>query len=257
MIMRKPVAALLLASMAAAAFAQAPADTRRSGFDDMSPALQAIQMDDFANPAALWLAEGEAQWNTRTGSAGKSCADCHGTPATMRGVAARFPAFDTTLANVIDLDAKIDDCRTRRQGAASPPHESRARVALEAFVAHQSRGMPITSAAEPHLDASVAAGARIFRQRMGQIDLSCAQCHDERAGRHLAGTAIPQGHPTGYPVYRSEWQAVGTLQRRLRNCLSGVRAQPYAFGSPEMIALEAFLMRRAAGMKLETPGVRP
>ena len=103
----------------------------------------------------------------------------------------------------------------------------------------------------------VAAGAELFARRMGQINLSCAQCHEERAGAHLAGTAIPQGHPTGYPVYRSEWQAVGTLQRRLRNCMTGVRAEPYAFGAPELVALEAFLMRRAAGMALETPGVRP
>ena len=248
--------AVVLAGLAAAAVAQS-ADKRRSGFDDMSPALQAIQRDDFANPAVLWLTEGEAQWNARAGTAGKSCADCHGSAESMRGVAARYPAFDATAGRVVDLDQRIDACRSRHQGAPSPAPESRARVAMEAFVARQSRGMPIVSAAESNLDRTVAAGADLFARRMGQINLSCAQCHEERAGAHLAGTAIPQGHPTGYPVYRSEWQAVGTLQRRLRNCMTGVRAEPYAFGAPELVALEAFLMRRAAGMALETPGVRP
>ena len=43
-------------------------------------------------------------------------------------------------------------------------------------------------------------------------------------------------HPTGYPLYRLEWQDVGSLQRRLRNCMSGMRAEPFAFGSPEHVA---------------------
>ena len=68
---------------------------------------------------------------------------------------------------------------------------------------------------------------------------------------------IPQAHPTGYPLYRLEWQGMGTLQRRLRNCMSGVRAEPFALGSSELVALELYLLGRAAGMPLETPAIRP
>jgi len=68
---------------------------------------------------------------------------------------------------------------------------------------------------------------------------------------------IPQAHPTGYPIYRLEWQDLGSLQRRLRTCLTGVRAEPFAYGSAEYTLLELFLMDRARGMILETPGVRP
>ena len=50
---------------------------------------------------------------------------------------------------------------------------------------------------------------------------------------------------------------MGSLQRRLRQCMGGVRAEPYAFGSDELTALELYLMQRAAGMPLETPAVRP
>jgi sulfur-oxidizing protein SoxA len=92
---------------------------------------------------------------------------------------------------------------------------------------------------------------------MGQLNFSCAQCHDDNAGGHLGAAPIPQAHPNGYPLYRLEWQALGSLQRRFRNCMSGMRAEPFAAGSTEAIALEAFLMERAAGMKLETPAVRP
>jgi L-cysteine S-thiosulfotransferase len=68
---------------------------------------------------------------------------------------------------------------------------------------------------------------------------------------------IPQAHPTGYPLYRLEWQSLGSLQRRLRNCLTGMRAVPYAYGAQEMTELELFLARRARGLTLETPAVRP
>jgi sulfur-oxidizing protein SoxA len=92
---------------------------------------------------------------------------------------------------------------------------------------------------------------------MGQLNLSCAQCHEERAGLKLGGSLIPQGHPNAYPIYRLEWQTLGSVQRRLRNCMSGVRAQQFEYGSLEMAQLELFLMWRARGMPLEAPGVRP
>ena len=107
------------------------------------------------------------------------------------------------------------------------------------------------------MQAALAQGGQLYRQGLGQLDLSCAQCHDSLAGRRLGGSTIPQAHPTGYPIYRLEWQAVGSLQRRLRHCMSGVRAEPYAYGSDELTALELFLMNRAAGLALETPAVRP
>jgi sulfur-oxidizing protein SoxA len=103
----------------------------------------------------------------------------------------------------------------------------------------------------------IAAGREAFNRRRGQLNLSCAQCHDDNWGKRLAGSVIPQAHPTGYPIYRLEWQAVGSLQRRLRNCLTGIRAETPPFGTQELVELELFLMYRANGMALETPAVRP
>jgi sulfur-oxidizing protein SoxA len=130
-------------------------------------------------------------------------------------------------------------------------------LALSSFVAHQSRGLPIAPPEDTGMRAVRALGQSIYTTRLGQLDLSCAQCHDDHAGRRLAGSSIPQAHPTGYPIYRLEWQSVGSLQRRLRGCMVGVRAEPFAYGSPEFIAIEAFLMERARGMELETPAIRP
>ncbi|MFY7961809.1 MAG: sulfur oxidation c-type cytochrome SoxA, partial [Elsteraceae bacterium] len=63
--------------------------------------------------------------------------------------------------------------------------------------------------------------------------------------------------PNGYPIYRLEWQTMGSLSRRLRNCLTGVRAELLEYGSPTQVALELYLGWRATGLKVETPGGRP
>jgi sulfur-oxidizing protein SoxA len=89
------------------------------------------------------------------------------------------------------------------------------------------------------------------------LNLSCAQCHDQRAGQRLGGALIPEAHANGYPTYRLEWQGLGSLQRRLRGCVAGVRAQPYAPDASEWLALEAWMAVRDRGMPVETPAVRP
>lgn len=248
----------MLAVVLAGAVAAPGADDRRSGFDFMSPALRAMQDDETSNPGMLAVKEGEAAWTANVGDQDRSCASCHGDAATsMRGVAARYPAFDTRTARPLGLAARIDACRVRYQGAPRLNREHETLLALEAFVAHQSRGQPVAPPADPLLAPSRARGETIYRQRMGQLDLSCASCHDTHAGQRLAGSVIPQAHPTGYPVYRLEWQGLGSLTRRVRGCMTGVRAEPFDDGAAALVELELYLMQRAAGMAMETPAVRP
>lgn len=236
----------------------ARAEERRSGFADMSRETQAMQRDDTSNPGMLWVLEGEALWQRPAGPAGQSCAACHGeAEASMRGVAARYPAWDEARGAPIDLAGRIAQCQAERQGSAPSARESQGLLALTAYVGHQSRGLPIAPPEDPRLAPARAQGEALYLQRRGQLDLSCAQCHDDHAGRRLAGSIIPQGHPTGYPLYRLEWQALGSLQRRIRGCMASVRSEPFAYGAPEYTAIELFLMSRAAGMALEVPGVRP
>jgi len=245
------------------AWAQPPATDiplaeRRSGYEQMKRETRAMQYDDTSNPATFWVLEGESAWKRKTGAANRACSECHGDAAvSMQGVAARYPAHDAKSGRVINLEQRINACRIERQQAKPLAYESRELLALTTYVARQSRGLPIAVAPDqktrPHLDA----GRATYHRKIGQIDLSCAQCHDQHAGRHLAGNPIPQAHPTGYPIYRLEWQSVGSLQRRLRNCMSGLRAEPYEYGSQELVDLEYYLMWRARGMQVETPAVRP
>lgn len=241
-----------------ACFSIASAEERRSGLLDMRPEAQAMQRDDSMNPGMLWVLDGEAHWQRKPSAAAPACADCHGDAASsMRGGAARYPAWDKTNNAPIDLAGRINQCRQTRQSMPPMPREGQELLALTSFVANQSRGLPIAPPEDGDMRTLRAFGETIYRTRLGQLDLSCAQCHDDHAGRRLAGSIIPQGHPTAYPIYRLEWQGVGSLQRRLRGCMVGVRAEPFAYGSAEFIAIEAYLMERARGMVLETPGVRP
>ena len=245
---------LLACALASAAWAEIPLGERRSGYADMSPQTRAMQDDDTVNPATLWVLDGEALWRQQAGAAGRACADCH---QDMRGAAARHPAYDAAAGTVLNLEQRITRCRVARQQAEPLAYESRELLALTAYVARQSRGLPIAVEASGRTQALLDAGRATFRRRQGQLDLACVHCHDERAGKRLGGTRIPQGHPTAYPVYRLEWQGLGSLQRRLRNCLVGIRAEPWPLGAPEYVELEFYLMWRARGMPLESPGVRP
>jgi sulfur-oxidizing protein SoxA len=255
--MKALVLALAAAAAAATAAEIAPED-RRSGSEFAAPETPAMQDDDNANPGILGVLQGETLWTTKVGAANRSCADCHGDArSSMKGVAARYPAYDPALARPVDLEQRINRCRTEQQSAAPLEWESPDLLALTAFVAFQSRGLPIALRSTAELRPFFDQGGALFHRREGQLNLSCSQCHDDNWGKRLAGAVIPQGHPTGYPVYRLEWQSLGSLQRRLRGCMIGVRAEPFEYGAPEAVALELYLMGRASGMPLETPAVRP
>lgn len=261
----KSVAAIVIASLVAAgavlrpliATEIAPAE-RRSGYTFMGPETKAMQDDDTANPGMLGVLEGEALWNRKAGSAGKACADCHGDAhSSMKGVAARYPAYDKALGRPVNLEQRINLCRARHQEADPLPYEKHDLLALTAFVAEQSRGMPITPDNTAELEPFVAKGRDFFMHRQGQLNLGCTNCHDDNWDKRLAGSPVTQAMATGYPIYRLEWQSLGSLQRRLRNCINGMRAQNYDFGTPELVELELYLKSRARGMPVETPAVRP
>ena len=219
------------------AAAEIPLSERKSGYEFMSRETRAMQDDDITGPAALTLLDGEALW-ARLG-----CASCH---TDMKGVAARYPAM--VGGKLTTLEQQVRHKNPELQ------YESRELLALTAYVARQSKGLPIeVKPVQPNLDA----GKAFFFKRQGQLNLACAQCHDDNWGKNLAGAPIPQAHPTGYPIYRLEWQGMGSLSRRLRNCLTGMRAELLPQGSPEAADLELYLMWRARGMPMEAPAVRP
>ena len=232
-------------------------EERRSGTTFLSEALRAQQADEGTNPGMLWVVTGEQLWSTPAGAEGKSCASCHGDAhVSMRGVAARYPMVDKATGELLNLELRINQCRRERQGAEPFSYESNDLLGLTAFVAYQSRGMPISVSIDGPAARHFEYGRKLFTTRQGQLNLACTQCHDESWGRKLRGDTISQGHPTGFPIYRLEWQSLGSLHRRLRACSLGIRAEVLDYGSPEYLALELYLAWRARGMPIETPAIR-
>lgn len=231
---------------------------KRSGYQDASPETRAMQDDDASNPGFLWVQQGETLWSRRMGRAARSCADCHGDAAvSMYGVAARYPIYDANSGRPVTLAGRIEQCRLERQELSPLGPDSDQSLALADYVGLQSRGMPMQVATDGAARPFYEAGKALFTTRLGQLNLSCAQCHDDRAGQRLGGSVIPQGHPNGYPEYRLEWQGMGSLERRIRNCMIGVRAAPLANDSLDLAELELYLGARANGLAVETPAVRP
>jgi sulfur-oxidizing protein SoxA len=234
-----------------------PLSQLKSGLHYAGPDVKALQADEFANPAQLWLSQGAQAWGLPSAANGQSCASCHGAAATsMKGVATRYPAIDAASGRLFNLEDRINQCTTRHKQAAPMRPESDALLGLTLLVTQSSKGMPlqvdIGGAARSHWQA----GAALFAQRQGQMNVSCAQCHDQHFGQRLYTDPLSQGQPNGYPVYRLEWQKPGSLERRLRSCYAGVRAEMPSWGALEMRQLALYLMWRAEGLPIEVPAVR-
>ncbi len=229
----------------------------KSGIEYAGKDVRALQEDDFGNPGMLWVTRGERLWNAAAGRSGKSCANCHQDAQTaMKGVATRYPRLDANGKELLNLEARINQCRDRRQGADVLRYESEELLALTAYVGHQSRGMPVNVEINEANRAHFERGRDSYYRRQGQMNLACTHCHERNAGRKLLADTISEGHGNAYPVYRLEWQSVGSLHRRLRACYFGVRAEQPVAGSSELVDLELYLASRAKGLRVETPGVR-
>ena len=227
-----------------------------SGATFLSATTRAQQDDLTVNPGMLWVEKGAELWSKPEGRSGKSCADCHGEPEKLRGVAARYPVWDGKVMRLHSIETRIQECRADRQAASPLRADAQDLLALSALVNHQSRGMPMTPAIDGPARPSFDAGRALYYRRFGQLNLSCAQCHEQNWGRKLHTETVSQGQSNGYPLYRLEWQTLGSLHRRLRSCFNSVRSVPPPHGSAEHLQLELYLAWRARGLPIETPAIR-
>lgn len=257
--MKKRSPALAIAAFLAACspsptdHAGLPSADVRSGYAFLTAETQAMQDDSFANPGYLWVDRGSDLFESAADGA-PSCASCHSEG--LAGVAATYPAIDEDSGDLLNLEGRINQCRMRHQNLPALAYESDDLLALTAFVANQSAGMPASVSIDGVAASHYRNGQDYFFTRRGQFNLSCHQCHDQNWGKRLRGDTISQGHGNGFPAYRLEWQTLGSLQRRIRDCDAGVRAEPKAFGDPAYIDLELYLSSRASGLEIESPAIR-
>ncbi len=204
---------------------------KRSGYTYAKPETRAIQDDEFENPAFLWVDYGEELWDTADGSEGKACASCHESASdSMASVGATYPVFAPELGKPINIEQRINQCRTERMGAEPWKWESDQLLSMTTFVRHQSMGMPMSPVVDGEVAPFFEKGKAYYEQRRGQLDLACMHCHQFYAGGQLRANILSQGQPNGFPTYRLKWQKVGSLHRRFRGCNSQVRAERLPYG---------------------------
>jgi sulfur-oxidizing protein SoxA len=251
------VTAILLSSLSHGEERPVPEPDLRSGYRFLSQDLRELQDDELANPGLLWVEQGADLWQQPAGASRQACSDCHDATAdSMKGVATHYPVYDPGTKQLIDLEQRINLCRTQQQQAEALEYESEDLLSLTAFIAYQSRGLLLQVKVDGPAKPFFERGDQLYNRRIGQMNLACSHCHNQNWGKQLFSETISQGQPNAYPVYRLEWQTLGSLQRRLRSCNSGVRAELKPYGDADYIALELYLAWRGTGLPVETPGVR-
>ena len=228
-----------------------------SGYYFRDKKTQALQDDDFANPGFLWVERGKSLWSKVEGKAGKACASCHSmAEKTMKGVAASYPKYNPATKKLINLEQRINNCRVKNMKAKAWKWESEQLLSMTTYVRYQSRGMPVHVKVDGKAKPFFEKGKKFYYQRRGQLDMSCANCHETYFGQHIRSDLLSQGQSNGFPTYRLKWQKIGSLHRRFRGCNKNIRAKPYKNGSDEYVNLELYLAWRGQGLKIETPSVR-
>lgn len=242
----------------AAAPKGSPFDKLYSGWRYRDPSTQAMEADDFENPGFVLVELGEANWSKVDGKAGKSCASCHNDATkSMKGVRANYPKWKASKKRPFTLENAINECRTDRMQADAWKWESNNMLAMTAYVGLQSRGMPMkVDLNAGDMKSWWDKGKKMYYTRVGQLDLSCANCHEDYTGKMIRADHLSQGHINGFPLYRSKWQKVGSIHRRFKGCMDNIRAKPYKRGSDEFVALEVYVASRGQGLSVETPAVR-
>ncbi|MGR3662899.1 MAG: sulfur oxidation c-type cytochrome SoxA [Paracoccaceae bacterium] len=227
-----------------------------SGWLFRSDETQAMQMDDFDNPGMIWVESAAEAWAEADGSEGKSCATCHDDPESMAGVKAVYPKWNEEAGEVRTIQMQINDCRVNRMGAEAWKTDAGPMLNVEALLASVSRGMPVNVAIDGPAQSTWEQGKELYYTRTGQLELSCANCHEENYGNMIRADHLSQGQINGFPVYRLKNAKLNGVHSRFKGCIRDTRAETYSPGSPEFIALELYVASRGNGLSVEGPSVR-
>ena len=234
-----------------------PFDEVLSGWLFREPETRALQEDPFENPASLAVEEGAEIWNKVEGTAGKSCASCHGDAAeSMKGIAANYPKWDAENKRPINIELQINACREKNMGAEPYEFDKGGQKELTTFIKNQSLGTPVAlDLTQGDMQAWWEKGKELYYTRTGQLNLSCSNCHEDSMGKFIRADHLSQGQVNGFPTYRLK-SGLTSVHNRFRGCIRDTRGeQPKAF-SDELMALETYVTWRGTGLSVETPSVR-
>ncbi len=229
-----------------------------SGWRFRDASLQQMQMDDFENPAVIAVDRATEMWSTVEGTEGKSCASCHeNLEADMAGVRAVYPKWNEAAGEIRTLASQVNNCRTENMGAEEWKYDGSDMTAMEALISIQSRGMPVNVAIDGPVHDAWLQGEEMYYTRYGQLELSCASCHEQNYDNYIRADHLSQGQTNGFPAFRLKNDDLVQVQNRFKGCIRDTRAETFSVGSPEFVALELYVASRGNGLSVEAPSVRP
>ncbi len=234
----------------------------KSGYHYSHQDTRNIQDDSFANPGIIYLQRGKALWHKVEGEQDKSCATCHGSAKnSMAGLGTSYPKIDKQTNKLINLGQRVQICRVQHMSAPiyrAPEHEAENDdlLSLEAYIMVQSNGMAMNVNVNGFATKYFERGRELYHQRIGQSDLACYQCHDDRVSGLLRAERISQGHINGFPTYILRWDRIASVHRRFQFCNAQARAEPLPLNHSDYNALQLYVAWRGNGLSIEVPSVR-
>jgi sulfur-oxidizing protein SoxA len=207
-------------------------------------------------PYELNIEEGKKLFTTPFKN-GKTYASCFRNNGS--GIKQDYPYYDTKAGKVVTLEGAINACR-EANGEAPLKWQKGAIADISAYMAYTSRGnvVDVKIPADEGALAAYEAGKQHFYAKRGQLNMSCADCHQYNAGNRVRADILSPalGHTTHFPVYRSKWGGLGTIHRRYGGCNKQVRAKPYKPQSAEYANLEYYHTYMSNGLESNGPGAR-
>ena len=229
-------------------------DTIYSGWHFRSTETQALETDDFDNPAMVFVDQALDLWEAADGSEGKSCSSCHENVEDFAGLRAQMPRVEN--GELVAMEDLVNECRTERMGAEAWKWSGGQMTAMTSLIGLQSRGMPVDVKIDGDAAAFWEQGKELYYTKVGQLQMACSNCHEDNYGVMIRADHLSQGQINGFPTYRLKNTKMNSSHGRFKGCMKNIRATPYKEGGPEFKALELYLASRGQGLSVETPSVR-
>ncbi len=227
-----------------------------SGWHYREDETRALERDDFDNPGMVYVDRGLDMWNAAIGKGGESCAGCHQGPESMAGLRAVTPRVDEKTGKLMTVESYVNECVIERMGLEAWNWTGNEMKDMLALISMQSRGMPVNVAIDGAAAPFWEKGKEIYYTRFGQLEMSCASCHEDNQGKFIRADHLSQGQINGFPTYRLKDAGILSAQQRFVGCVRDTRAETFKAGSDEFTALELYVASRGNGLSVEGVAVR-